>query len=191
MRVLVEPNRVEIEVKKSRFIAIAEPLTALDLIKERVKETKSPPSSSSCCPCAIVQGDQFSYSDDREPKHSGRPALEVLKVVVCKYLSTHHPLFWRTLLGTGGLVKAYGDATKEVLNSLKTEELIEKQNLSVVIGYDLYEMVKIIIKEHQGTSTEEFATQVTLNIIIPESETPSLIERITDLSGAQATIKLL
>lgn len=196
MRVLVEPNRVEIEVKKSRFIAIAEPLTSLNSIKERVKETKAlHPQAVHVVHAAIVghRADQFSYSDDREPKNTaGRPALEVLKgsgitnilVLIIRY-------FGGTLLGTGGLVKAYSDATKEVLNSLKTEELIEKQSLSVVIGYDLYEMVKIIIKEHQGTSTEEFATQVTLNITIPESETPTLIERITNLSGAQATIKLL
>jgi uncharacterized YigZ family protein len=144
---------------------------------------------------AIVgnRADQFSYSDDREPKNTaGRPALEVLKgsgitnilVLIIRY-------FGGTLLGTGGLVKAYGDVTKEVLSTLKTEELIEKQSLSVVIGYDLFEMVKLIIKEHQGTSTEEFATQVTLNIILPKSESALLIERITNLSGAQATIKVL
>ena len=100
-------------------------------ISSKVKQIRDEhPNATHVVHAAVIgpKGDLYSMSDDREPKNTaGRPALEVLKgsgvtnILVCivRY-------FGGTLLGTGGLVKAYGDSTKEVLGVIKTEPLIAK-----------------------------------------------------------------
>ena len=83
----------EIIVKKSRFIAIAQPITGLDDVKGIVKGIWDEHKDATHVVHAAVagaNGSLFSCSDDREPKNTaGRPALEVLKgsgitdIIVC------------------------------------------------------------------------------------------------------------
>jgi len=193
MRIPVDSHTAEIEIKKSRFIALAEPLSDVSSIKERISHTRSiHPDANHVVHAAVVgvQGNQFSMSDDHEPKNTaGRPMLEILKgsgitnilVMVVRY-------FGGTLLGTGGLVKAYGDATKAVLDTLKTEELIEKTTLKIIIGYDLYEQVRNLLAEYQGASCEDFATEVTIICTLPVVHVESVTSLITNLSSGQAVI---
>lgn len=193
MKIPISSPVAEIEVKRSRFIAFALPVEDTDSIKEHIQRTRSAhPQANHVVHAAVLgpQGTQFSMSDDHEPKNTaGRPVLEILKgsgitnilVMVVRY-------FGGTLLGTGGLVKAYGDATKAVLDALKTEELIEKSTIMITIGYDLYDQVKIILAEHDGTTQEEFATEVTIACTLPADQEETVISRITDLSSARAVI---
>ena len=83
-------------------------------------------------------------SDDGEPPGTaGRPALAVLRgsglgdiaLVVTRY-------FGGTLLGTGGLVRAYGDAAKAVLAIAAREEKIERRALRVLLPYSAYEQAR-------------------------------------------------
>ena len=193
MRVPVETRITEIEVKRSRFIAIAEPLGDVQLIRERVMATREAhPRANHVVHAAVVgvQGTQFSVGDDHEPKNTaGRPMLEVLKgsgitdvlVMVVRY-------FGGTLLGTGGLVKAYGDAAKAVVDGLKTEELIEKTTMTIVIGYDIYEQVKLLLIGAQAGITEDFATEVTLRVTVASHLATRLSAQVTDLSAGRARI---
>ena len=118
MKVLKEERSTELIVKKSRFIAIARKCNDPAEVKRIVDQTRAQYPDATHVVHAAVMGSQFSYSDDHEPKNTaGRPALEVLKgsgitniiVLIIRY-------FGGTLLGTGGLVKAYGDSTKMVLD---------------------------------------------------------------------------
>ena len=128
MKVLKEEKQAELVVKKSRFISIARICSSPADVKRIVDETRARFPDATHVVHAAVMGSQFSFSDDHEPRNTaGRPALEVLKgsgitniiVLIIRY-------FGGTLLGTGGLVKAYGDSTKLVLDGIKTDELIEK-----------------------------------------------------------------
>src|SRR4029078_4802467 len=86
-------------------------------------------------------------SDDGEPPGTaGRPAMAVLKgsglgdvaLVITRY-------FGGTLLGTGGLVRAYGDAAKAVLALLPREEKIDRRELSITLPYTAYEPTRRLI----------------------------------------------
>ena len=111
MKRILEIAETEIEIKKSRFISIAYPVSSLEEVKKRVLETRAlHPSATHVVHSAVVgkSGTLYSSSDDREPKNTaGRPSLEVLKgsgitdICVCTVR-----YFGGTLLGTGGLVKA-------------------------------------------------------------------------------------
>ncbi|MDK2859571.1 MAG: hypothetical protein PWP25_757 [Sphaerochaeta sp.] len=194
MRILKERAQCEIEVKKSRFIAIAQPVQALSQIKDFVTETRANhPKANHVVHAAVIgpKGDLYSYSDDHEPKNTaGRPALEVLKgSAVTNILILIVRYFGGTLLGTGGLVKAYGDSAKELLSIIKTEELIEKTRFSFTIPYNLYELVKIDLNLLESDiELEEFTTEVTILGSLPKVNAEHIFSRIRERSGGQCSV---
>ena len=191
MRIPLESAQTEIEVRKSKFLAFAIPCNTLSDAKEMVSTLKAKyPGANHVVHAAVIgeHGDEFSYSDDREPKNTaGRPALEVLKgsgitnvaIFIVRY-------FGGTLLGTGGLVKAYGDSAKSVLEILKTEELIEKCNFSITTSYNLYEPIKkLLIESHAAIVDEQFATDVSIEGMLAIAEKDTIARGITELSNGR------
>lgn len=191
MKVLKEERKTELIVKKSRFISIARTCNDPSEVKRIVDETRAQYPDATHVVHAAVMGNQFSFSDDHEPKNTaGRPALEVLKgsgitniiVLIIRY-------FGGTLLGTGGLVKAYGDSTKLVLDGIETEELVEKTPFSLTIGYEMYENTKRILAAVNADSVrEDFGTEITISGQIPVSEKEGLSSRISDLSNGKRQV---
>ncbi len=193
MKILKEERQVEIIVKKSRFIAIAKPCSSPSNVKRIVDETRSQFEGATHVVHAAVMGNQFSYSDDHEPKNTaGRPTLEVLKgsgitniiVLIVRY-------FGGTLLGTGGLVKAYGDSTKAVLDGIKTEELVEKSTFTMNIGYDCYENSKRILSSVEAQTTkEDFGTSVFIQGTVPSSNSEKLVLAMANLTNGKCQVSI-
>ena len=106
-------------------------------------------------------------SDDGEPSGTaGRPALTVLKgsdlgdivVVVTRY-------FGGTKLGTGGLVRAYTDAVKSVLENLPLAEKVATHTVMLVVNYPLFEQTRLLIRKYNGqTLDEDFGVDVTITV---------------------------
>ena len=191
MKVLKEEKLAELVVKKSRFISIARMCSSPADVKRIVDETRAQYPDATHVVHAAVMGNQFSFSDDHEPKNTaGRPALEVLKgsgitniiVLIIRY-------FGGTLLGTGGLVKAYGDSTKLVLDGIKTEELVEKSSFSLIIGYEMYESTKRLLASVAADSIkEDFGTEIVITGTIPVSNKDALASQISDLSNGKRSV---
>ena len=191
MKVLKEEKLAELVVKKSRFISIARMCSSPADVKRIVDETRIQYPDATHVVHAAVMGNQFSFSDDHEPKNTaGRPALEVLKgsgitniiVLIIRY-------FGGTLLGTGGLVKAYGDSTKLVLDGIKTEELVEKSSFSLTIGYEMYESTKRLLASVAADSIkEDFGTEISIAGTIPVSNKDALASQISDLSNGKRSV---
>ena len=191
MKVLKEEKQAELVVKKSRFISIARMCNSPADVKRIVDETRTQYPDATHVVHAAVMGNQFSFSDDHEPKNTaGRPALEVLKgsgitniiVLIIRY-------FGGTLLGTGGLVKAYGDSTKLVLDGIKTEELVEKSSFSLTIGYEMYENTKRLLASVAADSIkEDFGTEIVITGTIPVSNKDALASQISDLSNGKRSV---
>lgn len=192
MRVLKEERTVEIVVKKSRFIAIARTCTSPAQVKSLVDETRSKYEGATHVVHAAVMGNQFSFSDDHEPKNTaGRPVFEVVKgsgitniiVLVVRY-------FGGTLLGTGGLVKAYGDSAKAVLDGIETEELVQKTRFSMEIGYELYESMKRLLASLDAVVDEEdFGTTVVLGGSVPADVLGKLRACVADMTNGRCKVE--
>jgi len=191
VRVPLESVQTELEVRKSKFLAFAMPCSSLTEAKHMVNTLKAEhPGANHVVHAAVVgeHGDEFSYSDDREPKNTaGRPALEVLKgsgiTNVAIYIVRY---FGGTLLGTGGLVKAYGESAKNVLEIIRTEELIEKCNFSITTSYNLYEPIKKLLIEANATIVDEqFATDVVIEGTLAITEKDQISSGITELSNGR------
>jgi uncharacterized YigZ family protein len=194
MLILKKEATVEIEVRKSRFIAHAIPITSLDQIKGLVQKTRDEhPGAAHVVHAAVVgpKGDLYSYSDDKEPRNTaGRPALEVLKgsgisnilILIIRY-------FGGTLLGTGGLVKAYGQSVRELIPLLETEELIEKTTVRVTVAYNLYELLRLhLVSLEAEITSEEFATDVTIAATLPSADIEGLNLYVRNLTNGEASL---
>lgn len=179
-----------IEVKKSKFIAIALPTSTYEEIKQNVAQIRKEHPQATHVVHAAVLGknrDVFSYSDDREPKNTaGRPAFEVLKgseitnVTVCivRY-------FGGTLLGTGGLVKAYQDSVKAVLPLLETEPLIDKTSFTIRFSYDYYTLIKRLLEETKVSDcSENFEVEITLTCSVASAKYEILKAELIQLTNA-------
>ena len=125
-------------------------------------------------------------SDDGEPSGTaGRPALAVLRgsglgdvaVVVTRY-------FGGTKLGTGGLVRAYGDAVRAVLEVLPRAEKVPTHTVLVAAPYTFFERVRLAVDAHLGQILdEEFAAGVTVTARFPVERVPAFQEALQEMSN--------
>ena len=196
MLIPIERAEAEIEVKKSRFIAIAIPTETMEDVKNAVLSVRlEHPGATHVVHAAVIgkAGTMYSSSDDREPKNTaGRPALEVVKgsgitnitVAIVRY-------FGGTLLGTGGLVKAYGDSAKEVLKIVPTEELIEKSSFRMILPYSSYTQIKRLFESLSAViSNEVFDTNITVEGVLPSENLNALREGTSDIGQGRILLNI-
>jgi len=195
MLIPVETNIIKLEVKKSRFITTAFPCNSFIELKDSIQKARKDNPQARHVVHSAVFGEnnsiQYSMSDDREPKNTaGRPSLEVLKgsgitnigIIIVRY-------FGGTLLGTNGLVHAYSDSTKLVLETLKTKELIETVNFVFQIPYDYYQQTKYCLEDLKAFEIiEKFETNITISGEIPKNNYTTLKEFLTNISSGKINL---
>ena len=187
--------RVELRVANSRFVASAGPVSTVEAARaflERVR-AEMPTANHHVYAYLVGYGGSVTagMSDAGEPSGTaGRPALAVLRgsglgdviVVVTRF-------FGGTLLGTGGLVHAYGDAVKAVLEVLPRAEKVELRTLLVSLDYATYGACKLLLPIHQATVvSEEFAADVTLMLSLPASEVAALVSALREATAGGAVV---
>ncbi len=164
-----QETRTEIQVLNSRFIASAAPVFSVDEAKAFVARIRKEYADASHNVPAFVVGHGSTVvthcHDDGEPSGTaGRPALAVLSgsglgdaaVVVTRY-------FGGTKLGTGGLVRAYGDAVRAVLDVLPLAEKVATHVVMLATPYPLFEQVRLVVQAHHGQILDEdFTDEVTV-----------------------------
>ncbi len=196
MNCILEHFQTELVIKHSRFIAEVFPVESQSVARELLKEQKQKYFDSTHVVHAFVIGknaEVLGMSDDGEPSGTaGRPVLDVLKGSGCtNILLTVTRYFGGTLLGTGGLVKAYSDSAKAVLDITKFEPLIEKSNFKFSLNYDMYEKVKYHFNHyHIDSLKEDFTEKITISGIIFADEFDSFKKEIEDLSNARILVEL-
>lgn len=184
------PARAEIVVLHSRFIASLDYAGSVGDAREFIGRIRREfPDASHNVPAFIVGGGNSSTefcSDDGEPSGtSGRPLLAVLRgsglgnvvAVVTRY-------FGGTLLGTGGLVKAYSEAGKSVVERTQRGELVDVALLSAALPYRLFEPFRSAAEAGGGKLlSSEFAELVRIKVEIPLRGLDEFRSRFADLSG--------
>ncbi len=196
MNVLCSYSKAETIVKKSRFIAEVFPIQSQTDAREILKKQKTTYADAAHVVHAFICGSQAQISgmsDDGEPSGTaGRPVLDVLKgQSITNVLLTVTRYFGGTLLGTGGLVKSYGDAAKSVLSAAEVEPLIERKKFSYVADYDMYEGIKRQLTGLSLTSvTESFSSKITIEGFIEARDADLLVSRVKDLSHGKIQVQI-
>ena len=198
MEVLKEYINYEETIKGSRFLSELFPCTEQAAARELVKAQKTKYADATHVVHAFVLGpgaEVMGMSDDGEPSGTaGRPALDVLRGRNCTNLVlTITRWFGGTLLGTGGLVKAYGNGAKQVLAAADQaglfEELVAKTPFTFTTDYSLYKIIKLAMEQfHIYNLTEDFATEITLKGQIREDEHKVFASKLLDISNGKIEV---
>lgn len=139
----------------------------------------------------VLRGGRVRYTDDGEPaKTAGMPTLEAIQhagledvaVVVTRY-------FGGILLGTGGLVRAYTDATKAAIEAADVVTVSVCVDIILEVPYSLYEQL-CRIAEAAGAKLAEsdFAENVLLTFRMLDGTQPPFLEKLTELTRGQSEI---
>jgi uncharacterized YigZ family protein len=182
--------RREHVVVNSRFIATMVPVFSIDEAREFIARIKTEFSDASHnVPAYLLGGGNTVteyFSDDGEPPGTaGRPALAVLRgsglgdvaVVITRY-------FGGTLLGTGGLVKAYTESAQMVVHAVRRGRRVPVHVAMVAIPYNLLERVRLLVKREGGEILEEdFAGDITVTLQFPVEEFNTFQNALRELSA--------
>jgi len=137
---------------------------------------------------ALADGAEF-FSDAKEPHGSaGLPTLNAIKGRELKDTAcVVARVFGGTLLGKGGLMRAYTKAASDALDAARIAQRIPCQLLNVTVPYPLYEPLASRLTEwHAHVDETEFAQDVTMRLAIPTENAQELSDRIRDFSNARA-----
>ena len=198
MEVLKQYINYEETIKGSRFLSELFPCSSQAEAREFVKSQKAKYADATHVVHAFVIGpgaEVMGMSDDGEPSGTaGRPALDVLRGRGCtNTVLTITRWFGGTLLGTGGLVKAYGNGAKGVLAAADAaglfEELVAKKSFTFTTDYSLYKLIKNNMELfHISNLTEDFGTEISITGEIHESEYQSFISKLLDISNGKILV---
>lgn len=185
----------EITEKKSRFIATVRPVESEDEAVSFINETKKKywDARHNCSAFVIGKRQELTRcSDDGEPAGTaGRPMLDVLlkenihnaAVVVTRY-------FGGVLLGTGGLVRAYQQATKA---GLSTSEIIEKKDGAVLFIRTDYtgigRLQYLFAQEKITVMDTAYEADVLVKAVIPENDKKRIEKTIIEQTNGTAKLE--
>jgi len=190
--------RSEIRVVNSRFIATAGPVFTVDEAKAFITRIKREFAGATHNVSVYLVGHGATVvahcHDDGEPAGTaGRPALAVLRgsglgdvaVVVTRY-------FGGTKLGTGGLVRAYGDAVREVLAVLPRAVKVATHTVVIVMPYSYFERIRLLVAAHQGKIVhEDFAAEVTVTAQLSVEQFPAFQAALQEMSSGRFEAEII
>ncbi len=190
--------RREHVIVNSRFIATLGPAFSIDEARAfMARIRKEYADATHNVPVYIIGGGNTIteyFSDDGEPSGtSGKPALAVLRgsglgdavMVITRY-------FGGTLLGTGGLVKAYTESAQLVVNAVGRGYRIPVHVALLAIPYNLLERVRLLTAHHQGQIlAEDFAADITLTLQFPVSEFEAFQLGMRELSAGRLQAEVI
>jgi uncharacterized YigZ family protein len=191
-------TRCEMVVVNSRFIATLAPVYSVEEAKAFIDRVKGEfADASHNVPVYLVgYGDSViaHCSDAGEPSGTaGRPALAVLSgsglgdaaVVVTRY-------FGGTKLGTGGLVRAYSDAVRTVIEQTPRAEKVLTHTVMAAFPYTYFERLRLLVAAHHGTILDEdFSADVTLTARFAVEHLPAFQAALSELTNGRVQAEIV
>ncbi len=190
--------RREMTVVNSRFIATLAPALSIDearAVMTRIKKEFAD-ATHNVSVYIIGGGNTVTeyFSDDGEPSGTaGKPALAVLRgsglgdavLVITRY-------FGGTLLGTGGLVKAYTESAQLVVNAVGRGRRVLAHTLMIAIPYNLLERVRLIaVRLSAEILGEDFAADITMTIRLPIDSFDVFQNEMRELSAGKIQAEVI
>ncbi|PQP05094.1 thymidylate synthase [Pseudomonas frederiksbergensis] len=179
------------EIRKSRFIALAAPITSAAEAQSFIEQHSDLNASHNCW--AWKLGDQYRSSDDGEPGGTaGRPILAAIEAQDCDQIAVVVIRWYGGIqLGTGGLARAYGGSANKCLQGAPKVELISRVPVSCACAFGELALVKLRVTELGGLVVEETFTAngVELLLAIGEGQIDTLQTQLADLSRGRILLQ--
>ncbi|MBU9812699.1 IMPACT family protein [Rahnella sp. C60] len=178
------------EIKKSRFITLLARTEGIEAAKAFIQHVRHQhPAARHHC-WAFVAGapadsQQLGFSDDGEPAGTaGKPILSQLMgcgvgeitAVVVRY-------YGGIMLGTGGLVKAYGGGVQQALKQLIVQQKVPLVKYAVQCDYSQLQQVEMLLSHVGGhILRSEYGAAVDLVLALPAADAPATVSHLFDIS---------
>ena len=190
--------RRELIVVNSRFISTLAPAFSIDEARAFMARIKHEfADASHNVPVYIIGGGNTVteyFSDDGEPSGtSGKPALAVMRgsglgdavLVITRY-------FGGTLLGTGGLVKAYTESAQLAVNAVGRGQRVPVHIALIALPYNLLERLRLIVTRQRGEVLgEDFAADITMTVRLPVDSFESFQNDLRELSAGKLQAEVI
>ena len=190
--------RRELVVQNSRFISTLAPAFSIDEARTCMARIKHEfADASHHVPVYMIGGGNTVteyFSDDGEPGGTaGKPALAVMRgsglgdavLVITRY-------FGGTLLGTGGLVKAYTGSAQLVVNAVGRGRRTPVHEAMIALPYNLLERLRLIVTRHRGEVLgEDFAADVTMTVRLPVEHFEAFQNDLRELSAGKIKAEVI
>lgn len=189
-RTVLEYGEGVYEEKKSVFYASCFPVkTEEEALSHLAAEKRRYPDARHHVYAYILrEGNLLRYSDDREPQGTaGMPVLDLLRksgvsdvlVVVSRY-------FGGTLLGTGGLVRAYTASAKDALTAARIAVGEEMSVFTLSLSYGDYPRVQFLLTGTVTVESTDYADSVTVRGAIRDDLFSAFRKSVTEVTAGRA-----
>lgn len=193
-RTIAAPARATLKEEGSRFLAEAVPVTTRAAVEERrqaVREREHKATHHCSAYRLGPAGDDGHYDDDGEPSGTagppilrqidGRDLTNVL-VVVTRY-------YGGTKLGTGGLVRAYGDAAAAALDRASIVDRVVRTPVRLRFDYDDTTPARQVLRQFDASVEASDYTDVTeWTVGVRASQVDAFVKAFTDALSARGTV---
>jgi uncharacterized YigZ family protein len=191
MYTLEGPSSFEELIKKSRFVATAGPVASDEAAKEFIAAHSNSGANHNCWAWRV--GQSYRCSDDGEPSGTaGKPILQTVDrlmldnvaVVVTRW-------FGGVLLGSGGLIRAYGGTAAACLRAGKLVEIVAVQGATIAVSFSDLALVQARLASTAGVQIrqESFTESgAMLTVDLPEAGAPQIARMIMDITSGRASI---
>lgn len=191
-KTIKQPSQVEIIEKKSRFISLTYPVTTEEEALIHLENARKKYYDATHVVFAYrIRNNQIQrFSDDGEPQGTaGVPVLEVLtKGEITDTLSIVVRYFGGTLLGAGGLIRAYSKSAHEGVEASRVITMAECVEFTIDCPYHLLGKVEHILMEQDCRKINtEYADRILLHYYLEASRFPFLLSELREATNAQVT----
>lgn len=187
---LAAPARLESEIRKSRFLALAAPAESPEAAAAFIEQVSDPAATHNCWAWRI--GQTYRFSDDGEPASSaGKPilaaidgqSLDRVAVVVIRW-------FGGIKLGIGGLIRAYGGTAAECLRQAERRQIIPHIEAQLKVAFDQLGTIHQLLADPELIKLEEryAADGVHFRLRLPEERFAALGTTIRDATRGQSRL---
>lgn len=189
---LISVSTARQEIRKSRFLATAGPVADEAAAKDFIAANSDRTAGHNCWAWRV--GPAYRFSDDGEPGGTaGKPILAAIDgqrldrvaIVVSRW-------FGGVLLGSGGLIRAYGGTAALCLREAGTVTLVDTISGTVACAFNDLALVQARLGALENVQIRDQAftdTGVILTVSVPQAEADSIARLIADLTSGQAVLE--
>lgn len=177
--------------KKSKFISHIVPVKSTEEVKEILEEHRKKYYDARHVCWAYMLGwerDEFRWNDDGEPSGTaGKPILgQINSAELTDVLILVVRYFGGTLLGTGGLIKAYKEAAADAIAHAEIVEKTVDDRIVIRFEYPLLNEVMRVLKQYEEVQwKQDFRESCRMELVIRQSLSDRLREQLTSLHGVE------
>lgn len=191
---IAEATEAEIKVEGSRFIAEALPVATREAAESEIEAVRNREHQAThhCTAYRLGRdGDDFRYNDDGEP--SGTAGPPILRQIDARGLTNTLVIVTRyfggTKLGTGGLVRAYGEAASRVLDRAEIVERVVRVPVQLQFAYDDTAAANQLLHRFDvDVTTRDYTDVTTWTVAVRQSQVDAFLDAFTNALADRGTV---